>query len=154
MNWFPSEFVLTGRIATVSGTSDAEAILVRDGLVAEVGDAGLAVRAADAGIPVRDAGDRLIVPGFVDPHMHLQHLAVGSGRGVDCRVPTVRTIADVLDSLSAAKSTVADADWLIGYGNLFFDQKIAERRHPTRHELDSVSNCTPIALHLGGMQPC
>jgi predicted amidohydrolase YtcJ len=150
VNGSPSEFVLTGRIATVSGTSDAEAILVRDGLVAEVGDAGLAVRAADAGIPVRDAGDRLIVPGFVDPHMHLQHLAVGSGRGVDCRVPTVRTIADVLDSLSAAKSTVADADWLIGYGNLFFDQKIAERRHPTRHELDSVSNCTPIALHLGG----
>jgi predicted amidohydrolase YtcJ len=150
VNRSASEFVLAGRIATVSGASDAEAILVRDGLIAEVGDAGLAVRAGDAGIPVRDAGDRLILPGFVDPHMHLQHLAVGSGRGVDCRVPTVRTIADVLDSLSAAKSAVANGDWLIGYGNLFFDQKIAERRHPTRQELDSVSNCMPIALHLGG----
>lgn len=150
MNRPASQFVLTGRIATVSGASDAEAILVRDGLIAEVGDAGIAVRAADAGIPVRDAGDRLILPGFVDPHMHLQHLAVGTGRGVDCRVPTVRTIADVLDALGAARSAVASGDWLIGYGNLFFDQKIAERRHPTRQELDSVSRSTPIALHLGG----
>ena len=80
-------FVLAGRIATVTGTADAAALLVRDGRVAEVGDAGLAARAADAGIEVRDVGDRLVIPGFVDPHMHLQHMAVGMGRGVDCRVP-------------------------------------------------------------------
>ena len=143
-------FVITGRIATVSGTADAEALLVRDGRIAEVGDRGIAVRAAEGGITVRDVGERLVVPGFVDPHMHLQHAAVGMGRGVDCRVPKVRTIADVLDALATGLRDVADGDWLIGYGNLFFDQKIAERRHPTRLELDSVSSSTPIALHLGG----
>ncbi|OCB07848.1 hypothetical protein A5717_30045 [Mycolicibacterium porcinum] len=143
-------FVLTGKIVTVSGTSDAGALLVRDGRISEVGDVGLAVRAADAGIPVRDAGPGLVLPGFIDPHMHLQHFAVGRGRGVDCRVPTVRTIADVLDALTTALRDVNDGDWLLGYGNLFFDQKIAEHRHPTRAELDSVSVTTPIALHLGG----
>ncbi|MCW2512438.1 MAG: hypothetical protein JWR11_1480 [Mycobacterium sp.] len=146
----PREFVLAGRIATVSGTADAGAILVRDGNIAEVGDAGLAARAAQAGIPVRELGERLVVPGFVDPHMHLQHLAVGTGRGVDCRVPTVRTIADVLDALSAGLQDIDSGNWLTGYGNLFFDQKIAERRNPTRQELDSVSTTTPIVVHLGG----
>ncbi|MGV9796435.1 amidohydrolase [Mycobacterium sp. NPDC003449] len=147
----PAEpFVITGRITTVSGTSDAQAILVRDGRIAEVGDAGLATRAARSGIPVRDAGPGLVLPGFVDPHMHLQHFAVGTGRGVDCRVPTVRTIDDVLDALRTGLTDIDDGDWLVGYGNLFFDQKIAERRHPTRTELDAVSATTPIALHLGG----
>jgi hypothetical protein len=143
-------FVLTGRIATVSGTADAAAVLVRDGRIAEVGDAGLAVSAGRAGIEVRDAGDRLVLPGFVDPHVHLHHLAVGTGRGVDCRVPTVHTIADVQDALRDGASRVGPGDWLIGYGNLFFDQKIAERRHPTRAELDAVSRDIPVALHLGG----
>lgn len=143
-------FVITGRIATVSGTSDAGAVLVREGQFAEVGDAGLAARAAQAGVEVRDAGPGLVVPGFVDPHLHLHHFAVGTGRGVDCRVPTVRTIADVLDALAAGRGEIGDGGWLLGYGNLFFDQKIAERRHPTRAELDAVSTTTPIALHLGG----
>jgi len=143
-------FVITGRIATVSGTSDAGAVLVREGQIAEVGDAGLAARAAQAGVEVRDAGPGLVVPGFVDPHLHLHHFAVGTGRGVDCRVPTVRTIADVLDALAAGRGEIGDGGWLLGYGNLFFDQKIAERRHPTRAELDAVSTTTPIALHLGG----
>jgi predicted amidohydrolase YtcJ len=143
-------FVLTGRIVTVSGNSDATAILVRDGRVAEVGDAGLAAGAARAGIEVRDMGERLVLPGFVDPHVHLQHLAVGTGRGVDCRVPTVHTIADVLDALRAGMAGLGRGDWLIGYGNLFFDQKIAERRHPTRAELDAVTTKIPVALHMGG----
>ena len=143
-------FVLTGRIATVSGTADATAVLVRDGRIAEVGDAGVAERARQAGIEVRDAGERLILPGFVDPHVHLHHLAVGTGRGVDCRVPTVRTIADVQDALRSGLAGVERGDWLIGYGNLFFDQKVAERRHLTRAELDAVSRDVPIALHLGG----
>lgn len=143
-------FVITGRIVTVSGAADAAALLVRDGKIDEIGDLGLAARAAEAGIEIRDMGERLVLPGFVDPHVHLRHLAVGIGRGVDCRVPAVRTIADVLDALSSGLGSVADGDWLLGYGNLFFDQKIAERRHITRAELDKVSDTVPVALHMGG----
>lgn len=40
--------------------------------------------------------------------------------------------------------------WLVGYGNLFYDQKLAERRLPTRDELDSVSITHPIVVHCGG----
>jgi predicted amidohydrolase YtcJ len=145
-----ASFVLTGRVVPVTGAADAQAVLIRDGRIEEVGDASIAHRAAAAGIDVRDVGDRLVIPGFVDPHIHLQHLAVGTRRGVDCRVPTCRTIPDVLDALRTGLSDVSGDDWLIGYGNLFFDQKVAEHRHPTRQELDSISDRVPIALHLGG----
>jgi 2-polyprenyl-6-methoxyphenol hydroxylase-like FAD-dependent oxidoreductase len=60
-------------------------------------------QALEAGIEVRDVGDRLVLPGFVDPHVHLRHLAVGRGRGIDCRFPGCTTIADVLDALRAGR---------------------------------------------------
>ncbi|WGL51684.1 amidohydrolase family protein [Nocardioides sp. BP30] len=143
-------FVVTGRIATVAGAADARAMLVREGRVAEVGDSRIADQAADAGIEVHSFGERLIVPGFVDPHIHLRHLATGRGRGVDCRFPHCVSIADVLDALRDGLANVSAGDWLIGYGNLFFDQKIADRRVPTRAELDQVSDRVPIVLHMGG----
>lgn len=142
--------VITGRIATVTGTADAEAILIADGRIEEVGDRRIAEQARAAGIEVRDAGDRLVLPGFVDPHIHLRHLAVGRGRGVDCRFPGCKTVSDVLDALADGLADVPDGGWLIGYGNLFFDLKIADRRVPTRAELDSVTGSVPAVLHLGG----
>ena len=141
---------IVGRVATVAGAADARAVVIQDGRIKTVGDERVAHEAASAGIELRDAGDRLVVPGFVDPHLHLRHLAVGRGRGVDCRFPGCKTIADVLDALSDGLKDVPDGSWLIGYGNLFFDQKIADRRFPTRTELDSVTDRVPAVLHLGG----
>jgi predicted amidohydrolase YtcJ len=44
----------------------------------------------------------------------------------------------------------ADHGWLVGQGNLFFDQKLADRRLPTRAELDSVSTTVALAVRAGG----
>src|SRR5260370_42266857 len=149
----PAEHVaslaITGRIATVAGAADAQALLIRDGRIETVGDRRIAEQARAAGIAVRDAGDRLVVPGFVGPPIHLRHLAVGRGRGGDCRFPGCKTISDVLEALSDGMKHVPKGGLLIGYGNLFFDQKIADRRVPSRAELDSVSGAVPATLHLG-----
>ena len=102
---------------------------------------------------MRDAGERLVVPGFVDPHVHLHHLAVGTGRGVDCRVP--RCAPSPTCWTPARRAGVAAGDWLIGYGNLFFDQKIAETAQPTRAELDAVSDAsTDRPAPRAGTPPC
>ncbi|WP_197420057.1 amidohydrolase [Mycobacterium sp. NAZ190054] len=141
---------IIGRIVSVTGGADAEAVVIRDGRIAEVGSRRIAEDARAAGIEVRDVGDRAVVPGFVDPHIHLELLATARGRAVDCRVPGCKTIADVLDRLTAATADIGDGDWLLGYGNLFFDQKLAERRLPTRAELDRVSTTVPIQIACGG----
>jgi predicted amidohydrolase YtcJ len=144
------DFALMGRIVTVTGTADAQAVVVRGGRIDAVGGRELAEQARVAGFPVHDVGDRVVLPGFVDPHMHLQHVSLGRGRGVDCRFPGCATIPDVLDALHSGLANVSGDGWLIGYGNLFFDQKIAERRMITRAELDRVSDRVPIVLHMGG----
>lgn len=141
---------IIGRIVSVTGGADAEAVVIRDGRVAAIGSRRLAEEARACGIAVRDFGDRAVVPGFVDPHVHLELLATARGRAVDLRVPGCKTIADVLDRLAGAATEVGDGDWLLGYGNLFFDQKLAERRLPSRVELDAVSTSIPIQIACGG----
>ena len=66
---------IVGRVLSVSGAADAEAVVVRDGRIEAVGPRHLAEEARAAGIPVRDVGSRTVVPGFVDPHIHLELMA-------------------------------------------------------------------------------
>lgn len=98
---------------------------------------------------VVDMGDRPILPGFVDPHAHSEVLARTEAVTVDCRAPKCRRVSDVLDTLRQHLGRTRDG-WLVGQANLFFDQKLEERRFPTRRELDSVSTEVPIALRCGG----
>jgi predicted amidohydrolase YtcJ len=102
------------------------------------------------GTEVRDVGDRTLLPGFIDVHAHLEVAARTLETTVDCRAPVCGTVADVLDALRDGLGTQVRDGWMVGQGNLFFDQKLAERRLPTREELDSVSRDVAIALRAGG----
>ena len=55
--------------------SDRGAVLIADGHIAAVGEAD-DLRAAHPGVPVTDHGDRLILPGFVDAHVHFPQTAI------------------------------------------------------------------------------
>jgi predicted amidohydrolase YtcJ len=64
---------ITGRIVTVTGAADAEALLSRDGRIEAVGDRGIAARAAEAGIEVRHGPgrrDRAVQPAVRDLVLH------------------------------------------------------------------------------------
>lgn len=144
------DIVVRGRIVTVagSGAQHANAVRVRDGVISEV-----RVSTAPAAGPhvVLDFGDRAILPGFIDPHAHLEVSARAVSTMVDVRVPHCQTISDVLDALrDAIRAGRHDGGWLRAQANLFFNQKLAEKRYPTRAELDSVSDTVPIIVHAGG----
>jgi hypothetical protein len=98
---------------------------------------------------VLDVGARPVMPGFVDPHAHYEVAARVLYETVDCRAPGCSTVADVQDCLREALPDARDG-WVVGQANLFFDQKLHERRLPTREELDAVSRDVAIALRAGG----
>jgi predicted amidohydrolase YtcJ len=122
-------------------------LVVRDGLIeAVLPDADLAsVDSAET----FDLGDRVLMPGFVDPHAHAEVAAKAGYSMVDVRAPGCPTVAAVLDTLRSNLCR-AQGGWLVGQANLFFDQKLADRRFPTRQELDSVSTDVAIAIRAGG----
>jgi predicted amidohydrolase YtcJ len=84
---------------------------------------------------------RTILPGFIDPHLHLFAWA-SRFCGVD--VSTARSIPELQTLLSDRLSSLPHGQWLRGYGyDEFF---LAEKRHPTKHDLDLITSERPIIL--------
>ncbi|CAK7566986.1 MAG: hypothetical protein SEPTF4163_004943 [Sporothrix epigloea] len=133
--------------------------IVATGTVEEVRAAVGASSATDSttapGIREVDYGDQTIVPGFIDPHVHLlmTALTADSRRFVNLTFPGVRTRQDALDKLQEVvaqrraesavgsvkpASTTPKVQWLAGYG---FDPSLVTG-HPdlTRDLLDEISD--------------
>ncbi|ERS97626.1 hypothetical protein HMPREF1624_05797 [Sporothrix schenckii ATCC 58251] len=130
-----------------------EALAIRGDTVVATGSLD-DVRAAvgTEGIREVDYGNRVITPGFIDPHVHLLMTALMTDekRFVDLTFPGVRTQQDALDKLRhAVAATAADASadankekktqvqWLAGYG--FDPSLVAEHPDLTIDLLDEVS---------------
>jgi len=146
--------ILRGRVLAMSTDrlEPVEAVGVADGQITGVGAAQQVEQTTpDGGVEVLDFGERTILPGFVDAHAHVEIAARTRASMVDCRAPRCATVADVLQQLSDHRD-MADVNggWLVGQGNLFLDQKLADKRLPTRDELDTVSKTMPIVLRAGG----
>ena len=127
------------RIFTGQDTSTfVSAFAIEDGRFTWTGDA------ADipAGAAVEDLGGSVVLPGFVDTHMHPTFIAQNIG-AVACIVPNVTSIPEMLDALRSHPAFgKGDTAWIEGWG--YDESKLAEHRPPTRHDLDQVSASQPI----------
>src|SRR5690606_1112594 len=94
---------------------------------------------------VVDFGAKTLLPGFVDPHAHVEVASVAQYGVVDVRVPKCGNIGEVLNTLRASLAQANDG-WIVAQANLFFDRKLEEGRFPTRSELDSVSRDHAIII--------
>jgi predicted amidohydrolase YtcJ len=144
------DLVVAGRVLTMAKDGESvQVVAIADERVTGTGTRSSAERFSRPGTRILDAGDRTVVPGFVDVHAHGEVAARTIAATVDCRAPGCKSVADVLE-VFADNLFRADRGWLVGQGNLFFDQKLAETRLPTREELDGVSTRVALALRAGG----
>jgi predicted amidohydrolase YtcJ len=143
--------VLLGRVLTADrARADAEAVAVADGRITAVGDRSIAEARRAAGDAVLDFGDRAILPGFIDPHVHVEVSCRVRAMTVDCRAPNCGSVADIIDALRDGLWRAEETGFLEGQANLFLDQKLSDGRLPTRHDLDKVSRTVPIVIRAGG----
>lgn len=120
-------------------------VVIRDGLIEAV----LPAAQLPSDVHTVDLGARTLMPGFVDPHAHAEVAAKATYEMADVRAPGCRNVAAVLQALRDQRDR-ARAGWLVAQANLFFDQKLEDRRFPTRDELDSVSTELAIVIRAGG----
>ncbi|MDQ1901632.1 amidohydrolase [Paracoccus sp. WLY502] len=144
-----------GDILTMAGDNPAyvEAVLVQDARIAATGSLAEVRAAAPAFAVEVDLGGRTMLPGFIDAHGHLPNYVTSWGQPNLSPPPVgkVSNIATLLDQLrkALARETLKPGAALIGSG--YDDSLLAEGRHPTRAELDSVSAEVPIiARHASG----
>jgi hypothetical protein len=141
-----SQLVLLGAVLPMTaGLRTTEAVAVAGERIVAVGDRALGRQRAGTEAEVLDFGERTLLPGFIDTHAHVAAAAVGAETMVDCRASRCSSVAEILQTLSDNLTAAADG-WLMARSSLMLDQKLSDRRLPTRAELDSVSTTVPIAL--------
>ncbi|MEQ9005613.1 MAG: amidohydrolase, partial [Pseudomonadales bacterium] len=129
------------------------AVLVEDGVILASGSFAEVAAGAEAGHAVVDHRPHLILPGFIDAHGHLTYQAVVLDMANVASPPVgpvddIAALQRVLRERLAAEP-LAPGAWLIGNG--YDDSLLAERRHPTRDDLDVVAADRPVAVfHVSG----
>jgi predicted amidohydrolase YtcJ len=120
----------------------AEALLVRDGAVAEVGGPSM-VDAAGEDVTTVDLAGATVVPGFVDAHNHFSFTAF-EPEMIDCSTPPLASLSEVFEQIADHCSRAPAGAWVRGWG--FHASQISEGRNPTRRELDEVAPRNPFVL--------
>ena len=153
------ELILVADVVTVDdGAPRAEAVAVEGGRIAAVGDEAELLALADAATRIERL-DGTLVPGFFDAHGHLwltglQALFADLKPPPDGGVRTLPALQETLREWVRSESVDVEGGWIVGMG--YDDAELAERRHPTRADLDAVSRDRPIFLvhqswHLGAL---
>ncbi|WP_240334375.1 amidohydrolase [Sphingobium estronivorans] len=143
-----------GVIRTMEAPDDvAQAVAIRQGRIVAVGSTKAVLAYRGSGTRIVDLHGKTMLPGFIDAHGHLSMLA-SLIDFADLSPPPVAGVRDIASLQSTLRKYVAEraipaGQWVQGFG--YDDAALAERRHPTRQELDAVSSDRPIMLlHASG----
>ena len=148
-----------GTILTINDTQPtAEAVAVKDGKILVVGKETDVLKTAGKNTKKINLNTKTMLPGFVDSHGHAYIIGIQAsaanllpppdGTGKD--IATLQAL--LTDWAANNRAAVEKVGWIAGFG--YDDSQLAEQRHPTRDDLDKVSEDLPVIIihqsgHLG-----
>jgi predicted amidohydrolase YtcJ len=139
----PADLVLRGGVVyTVDAArSWAQALAVKGGRLVYVGsDHGVAARIGPR-TQVVDLGGRLVLPGFVDAHVHPVSGGVELGQ---CNLNDLPDAKSIFDKVRKCATEKPGPGWLVGGG---WSLTAFPAGAPTRQELDAVVRERPVFLY-------
>ncbi|MFM8827531.1 MAG: amidohydrolase family protein, partial [Actinomycetota bacterium] len=143
-----------GPIVTVQrARPTAEAVAVAGGRIVAVGDEADVMRLVRPTTDVVDLAGRTLVPGFIDGHSHF-FCCVDVQVQALCASPPAgpcTSVADVISQLQKLRERrhIGPGEFVIGYG--YDPDLLAEKRPPTRRELDAAFPDNPVfIIHVSG----
>jgi len=119
----------------------AQAVAIKDGKFIEVGTNDKVKGLVGKKTEIIDLYGKTVVPGFIDVHTHM----------IELRHPlpwlelrSVSSIKEIQRKLQAKVQAMGKGTWILGRG---WDQdRLKEKRYPTRWDLDKVSLANPVVL--------
>ncbi len=98
-----------------------------------------------------DCGGKTVVPGFNDAHCHVFSF-IRKLLSLDLSPSSVSSIADIKAAISHQVQSIPPGQWLTGTGyNEFY---LAEKRCPTRWDIDEVAPHHPVVLAHRSLHAC
>lgn len=148
------QIYFNGPILTMNDQQkQAEAVLVCDGRIKALGSLHDVKAWQDEETTLIDLKGRTLMPSFIDGHSHLTAVALTLGL-VD--LAEAKNFAEIIALLKEfkAKRQPAKGEWIIGFN--YDHNELAEKKAPTKAELDQVSTENPILIshtsgHMGVM---
>jgi predicted amidohydrolase YtcJ len=139
----PDLILVNGLVHTMDANDlTATAVAIKDGRFVAVGSDDEVRGLAGFGTTVEDLGGAAVIPGLIDAHNHLLNTGqvLNQVQLYDCR-----TIDEILRRVAERTSRTPPGRWILGRG--WDESLLAEKRHPTRHDLDRVSPDHPVVIH-------
>ena len=143
-----------GPIVTVNPDRPAaEAVAIVGGTIVAVGSDSYVMQHRGDATVVTELAGKTLVPGFVDGHSHFCSL-VDVQTQAQCASPPAgpcKTVADVIAALKAvqARRKLGPGKFEMGFG--YDPELLAERRPPSKQELDAAFPENPVILvHVSG----
>ena len=138
-----------GPIVTVNPAQpEAEAVAITAGRIVAVGSETEVMKHKGEATEVIDLDGKSLVPGFVDGHSHFFSLVDVQTQALCASPPAgqCRSVADVIATLKEMQTRrkLGPGQFVIGFG--YDPDLLAERRPPTKQELDAAFPENPVIL--------
>jgi predicted amidohydrolase YtcJ len=155
----PEIIFFNGKVITLdSKDTVAAAVAVRKGRIAAVGSDEEMRRISDSQTRMVDLKGRTMLPGLIDSHTHLGRSTLVFRHFVDGRCPPNRSIQDILERIRQKVRETSKGTWIPVQGSFFAGHKLAEKRLPTKNDLDSVAPEHPVVyvntVHAAVVNTC
>lgn len=151
----PDKIYFGGPILTMTDAAPtAEALAIQDGKIVAVGGKAEVMALRGTATQVVDLQGKTLLPGFVDAHSHLvgvglQAMSANLLPPPDGPVTSIAELQKVMKEFIASSTMVKRYGVAIGMN--YDDSQLAEKRNPTREELDAISTELPIVVvHQSG----
>jgi predicted amidohydrolase YtcJ len=119
----------------------ARVVTIRNGRFISVGNA---VPRNVPNMRTIDLRGRTVVPGLIEPHVHIVSLA--NRPGYHTILENTSSILEVQETLAARRRQVPDGQWITSMGG-WHPNQWTERRRPTLRELDEAVSDRPVLLY-------
>ena len=140
--------LINGRIHTMDAADTiATSVTIRNGRFVALN----AAPAAGPNVRVIDLGGRTVVPGLVEPHIHI--VSLGNRPGYHTILENTTSIREIQEALAARRKNVPEGTWITSMGG-WHPNQWAEHRHPTLAELDAAVPDRPVLLYERFTGPC
>ena len=139
-----------GTIVTLDASgSTISGVAVKDGKILRVGGSDEMKKLVGTATQLIDLGGKTVVPGLIDAHCHPMETIYLKEDWVDSRYPKTKSVKQALDNLAAWVKKTPKGKWIYVACVSASENKFAEKRLPTKTELDAVAPDNPVVLANG-----
>ena len=142
--------LINGKIVTMDKSHTiAQAVATKWGRILAVGTDEDIKQHIGAETHVIDLLGRTVIPGMIDTHCHMIATGISNTTDIDLGEEAgVRSIADLKKRIAEKAIQAKPGEWVTGVRE--DDQKLAEKRHPDRFDLDQAAPDNPVIVSTVG----